>query len=144
MKKMAIALILLLSISCSTNTGTGVIAGGSAGAITGAVVGGEKGAYIGGAVGAVGGGFAGAALDEQDLKVMEKTSPRTLDRMSRHEPLTVNDTIKLSQGGVNDETIIEYMQYTNCIYQLSQIQIRRLQDAGVSQRVVNYMIDSGR
>ena len=86
----------------------------------------------------------GAALDEQDRKVMERTSPRTVDRMDRSEPLTVNDIIKLSQGGVSDDSIIRYMQRTQTTYNLSQAQIRRLQDAGVSQRVINYMIDSGR
>ena len=83
-------------------------------------------------------------LDDQDRKVMEKTSPRTAERMDRGEPLTVNDIIKLSQGSVSDDTIIQYMQQMQTTYNLSQAQIRRLQDAGVSQRVVNYMIDSGR
>lgn len=83
-------------------------------------------------------------LDPQDRKVMEKTSPRTVDRMDRNEPLTVNDIIKLSQGGVNDDSIISYMQQNNSTYNLSQAQVRRLQDAGVSQRVINFMIDSGR
>ena len=99
---------------------------------------------IGGAAGAIAGGLIGAALDEQDRRVMERTSPRTVDRMDRGEPLTVNDVIKLSQGGVSDETIINYMDQMSSTYNLSQAQIRRLQDAGVSQRVINYMIDSGR
>ena len=137
------AALLLLS-SCETKTGTGALAGGGLGAIAGGAIGGGRGALIGGAIGAVTGGLVGAALDEQDRKVMERTSPRTVDRMDRSEPLTVNDVIKLSQGGVSDQTIIHYMQQTGTTYNLSQTQIRRLQDAGVSQRVINYMVDSGR
>ena len=139
-------ILLTLSVltSCETKTQTGILAGAGVGAIAGGAIGGGKGALIGGAVGAVAGGLVGAALDEQDRKVMEKTSPRTVERMDRSEPLTVNDVIKLSQGGVSDETIINYMQQTGTSYNLSQAQIRRLQDAGVSQRVINYMIDSGR
>ena len=114
------------------------------GAVTGGALGGGKGALIGGAAGVIAGGLIGAALDEQDRKVMERTSPRTIDRMDRGEPLTVNDVIKLSQGGVSDDSIINYMQQTGSTYNLSQAQIRRLQDAGVSQRVVSYMVDSGR
>lgn len=147
MKILAVLFLTMTSLafaSCSTSTGTGILAGGSAGAITGAAVGGGQGALIGGAVGAVAGGLVGAALDDQDRKVMERTSPRTVERMDRGDPPTVNDVIKLSQGGVSDSTIIGYMQQTGSAYNLSQAQIRRLQDAGVSQRVINYMVDSGR
>lgn len=129
---------------CSTNTGTGAIAGAGLSAITGGAAGGGQGALIGSAVGAVAGGLLGAVLDEQDRKVMERTSPRTVDRMERGEPLTLNDIIKLSQGGVSDTAILNYMQETDSSYTLSQAQIRRLQDAGVSQRVVDFMVGSGR
>jgi hypothetical protein len=138
------ATLFMILAGCGTKTGTGALAGGGLGAIAGGAAGGGKGALIGGAVGAVAGGVVGASLDEQDRKVMERTSPRTVDRMDRKEPLTVNDVIKLSQGGVSDESIIRYLQQTGSTYNLSQAQIRRLQDAGVSQRVVNYMVDSGR
>ncbi len=88
--------------------------------------------------------LVGNALDEQDRKIMEKTSPRTVDRMDRKEPLTINDIIKLSQGGVSDDTIIRYIQENRTTYNLSQAQINRLQEAGVSQRVINYMIETGK
>ena len=141
---LSIVAIGLVISSCETKTGTGALAGGGLGAVAGGAIGGGQGALIGGAVGAVAGGLVGAALDEQDRKVMQRTSPRTVDRMDRKEPLTINDVIKLSQGGVSDESIIHYLQQTGSTYNLSQAQIRRLQDAGVSQRVVNFMIDSGR
>ena len=141
---MGAATLCMILAGCETKTGTGALAGGGLGAIAGGAAGGGKGALIGGAVGAVAGGLVGASLDEQDRKVMQRTSPRTVDRMDRREPLTVNDVIKLSQGGVSDESIIRYLQQTGSAYNLSQAQIRRLQDAGVSQRVINYMVDSGR
>lgn len=128
--------------SCQSKTATGVLAGGVVGAGIGGAVGGGQGALIGGAAGVIGGGLIGAALDEQDRKVMEQSSPRTVDRMDRGEPLTINDVIRLSQGGVSDKTIIQYMQKTNSTYSLSQAQIRRLQDGGVSQKVINYMVDT--
>jgi uncharacterized protein YcfJ len=140
----ALILIALTFGSCASNTGTGALAGGALGAGVGGIAGGGTGALIGGAAGVIAGGLVGAALDEQDRKVMERSSPRTVDRMDRGDPLTINDVIKLSQGGVSDDAIIRYMQDTNSSYNLSQAQIRRLQDAGVSQRVINYMVDSGR
>ena len=139
-------LATLFLVGCETKTGTGALAGGALGAGTGALIsgGGAKGTLIGGAVGALAGGLIGAALDEQDRKVMERTSPRTVQRMDRGEPLTVNDVIKLSQGGVSDETIIRYMQDTDTTYNLSQTQINRMREAGVSPRVINYMVETGR
>ena len=75
---------------------------------------------------------------------MEKSSPRTIDRMDRQEPLTISDIIKLSQGGVADETIMNYIDTTETSYDLSQAQIERLKKGGVSQRVINHMVDTGR
>ncbi len=146
MKRIVVILLNLSAVvlgSCSTNTGTGVIAGGTLGAGVGGIAAGGQGALIGGAAGAIAGGLIGAALDEQDRKVMERTSPRTVDRMDRGDPLTINDVIKLSQGGVSDDTMINYMRDTGSSYNLSQAQIRRLQDAAVSQRVIDFMVETG-
>lgn len=143
MVRFLLAIATILVSSCATNVGTGAIAGSAIGAGSGALIAGGSGALVGSAVGAVGGGLLGVGLDEQDRKVMERASPRTVDRMDRGDPLTINDVIKLSQGGVPDGSIIRYMQDTSSSYFLSQAQIRRLQDAGVSQRIINYMIDTG-
>jgi len=137
-------LLCILSLcSCATNTGTGILAGASLGAGTGGIVAGGGGALIGGTVGAISGTLFGTVLDEQDRRVMETKSPRTVDRMDRGDPLTLNDVIQLSRAGVDNETIIVYMKNTGSTYNLSQSQIRRLQDSGVSQEVIDYMIESG-
>jgi uncharacterized protein YcfJ len=135
---------LILFTGCASNTGTGILAGGSLGATIGGIAGSGGGALIGSAAGIIAGGLIGAALDEQDRKVMQQSSPRTVDRMDRGEPLTINDIIKLSQGGVTDDTMIHYIHDKKSTYNLTQAQIRRLQDAGVSQRVINYMIETGK
>ena len=134
----------IVFVGCQTKTGTGALVGGSVGLGAGALIGGTEGALIGGVVGALGGGLIGAALDEQDRRIMERTSPRTVDRMDRAEPLTVGDVIKLSQGGVSDETIIRYIDETRTVYNLTQAQVDRMRSAGVSRRVINYMINTGR
>jgi outer membrane lipoprotein SlyB len=145
MKKTLFALLFLgfIITGCETKTGTGALAGGGIGALAGGLIGGGQGALIGGAVGAIGGGLVGSALDEQDRKIMEKSSPRTVERMDHGEPLTISDVIKLAQGGVSDETIIRYIKRRDTTYNLSQAQINRLKEAGVSQRVINYMVNSG-
>jgi outer membrane lipoprotein SlyB len=138
--KFYILLVLLITASCSSNTGTGVITGGVIGGAAGGIAGGGKGGFIGSASGMIVGGLIGAILDEQDRRVMKKSSPRTVDRMDRGDPLTINDVIKLSQNGVSDDTIVRYLEKTYSLYSLSQIQIRRLQESGVSQSVINNMI----
>ncbi len=138
-----VALLALMLTGCETKTGTGALAGGALGAGAGAMIGGGQGALIGGAIGAVSGGLVGAALDEQDRKIMERSSPRTVERMDKGEPLTYNDIIKLAQGGVSDESIIRYIRETRTTYKLSRYHIHKLQQGGVSQRVINYMIDTG-
>ncbi len=145
MKRLLCVLLFsgLMITGCETKMQSGALAGVGVGALTGGLIGGGEGALIGGAVGAIGGGLIGAALDEQDRKIMEQSSPRTVERMDRQEPLTVSDVIKLSQGGVSSETIINYMKQTKTTYNLSQEQINRLKEAGVSQKVINYMINSG-
>lgn len=83
-------------------------------------------------------------LDHQDKKILKKSSPRTLKRMKLGEILTINDLIRLAQCGVNDQTILAYLKETRANYSLSQLQIKRLQDAGVSPRIVNFIIETGR
>ncbi|HEV7736370.1 MAG TPA: hypothetical protein VGO47_03220 [Chlamydiales bacterium] len=143
MQRVFFTFFILCFCNCSSNTGTGIIAGVTLGGGSGGLAGGGSGALIGSAVGAIGAGLIGAYLDEQDRRVMEKASPRTVDRMDRGDPLTLNDIIKLTHADVSDDTIIIYMQNTGSTYNLSQSQIRRLQDVGVSQNVIDYMIKTG-
>jgi hypothetical protein len=92
---------------------------------------------------AMSGTVIGAALDDQDRKIMNKTSPRTVERMDKGEPLTVGDVIKLSQGGISDDIIINYITESKTTYNLTQAQVNRMQEAGVSQRIINFMVDTG-
>ncbi len=145
MRYLLSTLVFSLTLTgCQSKTATGALAGGALGAGIGGIVGGGKGALIGGGSGIIAGGLIGAALDEQDRKIMERSSPTTLGRMDRGEPLTVNDIIKLHEGGISDKTIIRYIRQTRTSYTLSQAQIQKLQDAGVSQSLIQYMIDTGR
>jgi outer membrane lipoprotein SlyB len=140
---LCVLIISSLFSSCQSRTGTGVLAGGALGAGVGGIAGGGSGALIGGAAGVIAGGLIGAALDEQDRAVMQKRSPSTVVRMDEGKPLTVDDVIELHKGGVSDDTIINYIDESGTVYQLSQSQIRRMQRAGVSQRLINHMLETG-
>ncbi len=134
--------LMMLFSGCATNVGTGIISGTTVAAGLGGITWGTGGAILGSATGLIAGSLIGFALDEQDRKVIEQSSPRTVDRIDRDDPLTVNDIIKLSQSGVNDDTIIQYIHEQKTTYNLTRPQIRRLQDAGVSQRVIHHMAET--
>ncbi len=91
-----------------------------------------------------GGAGIGYLLDDQDRKILKEVSPETSAKMQKGEPLTVQDVIWLHNSGLSEETIVRYIRDTKTSYLLNQLQIRKLQTAGVSQRVISYMIDTGR
>ena len=140
-------LILMMSIlfsGCTSNIGTGMISGTTIAAGLGGMTFGTGGAAIGSVTGLLARTIVGFVLDEQDRKVVEQSSPRTVDRIDREDPLTINDVIKLTQAGVSDDTIIEYIRKKRTPYTLTQAQVRRLQEAGVSGRVIQYMTNTDR
>jgi len=139
-----LSLITFVSTSCASNTGTGVLVGGILGSGIGGIATGGAGALIGGTVGIISGGLIGVGLDDRDKRMVEKSSPRTIDRINRQEPLTISDVIKLSQSGVADNTIIEYIDSTDSTYNLSKTQIRRLREAGVSPQIIDFMMNTAR
>ena len=137
-----IGLTALLMSGCETKAQTGALTGAALGVGTGALIGGGQGALIGGAVGAVGGGLIGAALDDNDRQNVEQENPRTLKRVDNGEQLSINDIISLHNAGVSDSKIIELIQKTNSRYTLNTYKIQRLREAGVSDTVINYMMQT--
>ncbi len=85
-----------------------------------------------------------AMLDEQDRLILQKTSPSTLEKIEEGDPLFLDDVIALYQGGISDDVIIQYIHHTRSSYRLSHEQIRKLKNAGISEKLINYMIDTGR
>ena len=144
MKKSSPILILAVGAAlitgCESNTGTGVLIGGASGAAIGGIAGGGTGALIGGAAGVIAGGLIGAYLDNQEAKSLKQQSPQTYRRVDNGEKLSVNDVINMSKAGVDDDKIIGLIQKTNSHYTLNSYQIDKLRDAGVSERVINYMM----
>ena len=137
---LVLALGATLIAGCESNTGTGVLVGGASGAAIGGIVGGGQGALIGGAAGVIAGGLIGAYLDNQESKNLKEQSPQTYRRVDNGEKLSVNDVINLSKSDVSDDKIINLLQKTNSHYSLNSYQVDKLRDAGVSERVINYMM----
>lgn len=133
-------LAVLLS-SCESKTGTGALVGTGVGAGAGALIGGGQGALIGGAIGLVSGALVGHLLEEDERARVQENNPTTLKHVDHGEQLTVNDIITLHKSGISDKKIKELIDKTNSTYNLSTETIHRLERAGVSSDVINYMIE---
>lgn len=125
--------------ACESKAGTGALVGAGVGVGAGALVGGGTGALIGGAVGATSGAIVGHMLDESERNRVYDNNPRTLQHLDNGEQLTVNDIITLHRSGVSDKKMMQLIDKTNSKYRLSVETIHRLERAGVSDAVINYM-----
>jgi outer membrane lipoprotein SlyB len=135
-----LSLAALLFAGCESKTATGALAGGALGAGVGGIAGGGKGALIGGAAGVIAGGLIGAALDDRDARNLNRESPQTYQRVDNGEQLNVTDIINMNRAGIDDDKIIELIQKTSSHFTLNSYQINQLRNAGVSERVINYMM----
>jgi uncharacterized protein YcfJ len=128
------------------NTGTGALSGAAIGAFSGAVIGGPRnggaGALIGAAAGAIAGGLIGHSADEQQEAQLRAEAPQTYVRVQEKQPLGVEDVKAMVRAGVSDDVIISQIISTHTAYHLSADDIISLHDAGVSTKVVNYMINT--
>jgi len=129
------------------NTGTGVLAGGAFGAATGALIGAAAhnpgaGAAIGAGAGALLGGLIGHSADQQQEMRLQQQSAATYARAVAGAPLSVADVKAMSQAQVSDDTIISQIINSHTVYHLSATDIIDLHQAGVSQRVIDYMVNT--
>ncbi len=140
----AISLICVGMSGCATHTETGAAAGGLLGAATGALIGSQggdaaAGALIGGGVGALTGGLIGASADEQ-----ERREAARFAAANAPGPMTVQDIIAMTQSQVKDETIITQIYTTRSVFQLTPQDVINLKHLGVSERVIQVMLESSR
>jgi uncharacterized protein YcfJ len=124
-------------------TASGALAGGATGAIIGSMARHPgSGALLGGAVGAVIGGLIGHGMDQAQEAQLRAQAPQTLERVRQGRPLALEDIKALARAGISDDVIISQIRNTGTVYHLSAADIIDLNRAGVSERVIRYMIDT--
>jgi len=146
------AVLALVGVGCEypngdpNYTGSGALVGGGAGAVTGAAIGGEshggEGALIGAAVGAAAGGLIGHSMDQQQQQRLYRQSPQTYTRVDQGQPLSVEDVKALARAGVSDDVIISQIRSSHTVYHLNASEIIDLRNAGVSNPVIDFMINT--
>jgi outer membrane lipoprotein SlyB len=128
-------------------TGTGALAGGGIGAVSGALIGGAsgragEGALIGGALGAIIGGLIGHSMDMEEQERLRAQEPQTYVRIERGQPLSMADVKALAQARISDDVIISQIRNSRTVYHLSAADIIDLHNTGVSQQVIDFMINT--
>jgi len=124
------------------NTGSGALIGAGTGALIGGANGRGGGALIGAAIGAIAGGLIGHSMDQEQQERLHQQAPQTYVRVDQGQPLGVADVKALARSGINDDVIISQIRNSRTIYHLSAEDIIDLRDAGVSNRVVDFMINT--
>jgi outer membrane lipoprotein SlyB len=128
------------------NTGSGALIGGALGAITGAVIGGPRnggaGAAIGAAAGMIAGGTVGNSMDQQQQAELRARAPQTYVRVVQGQTLGIADVKAMARAGVSDDIIISQIQGSHTVFHLSSADIIDLHETGVSDKVVNFMINT--
>jgi outer membrane lipoprotein SlyB len=155
MKRYAFGLAMVAGLvltGCETpqgtpnRAGTGAIMGAGVGAASGALIAGGhnagEGALIGGAIGAVTGGLIGHSMDEQERTRLQAQAPQTYARIDEGQPLGLADIKAMASAGIGDDVIINQIRATHSAYHLSASDIIDLHNAGVSQGVLDYMINT--
>ena len=128
------------------NTGTGALLGAGTGAFMGAMAGGPEhgggGALIGAAAGAIAGGLIGHLVDQDQERRLRDQSPQTYERVDQGTPLSLADVKALAKAGIADDVIINQIRNSRTIFHLSAADIIELRDAGVPDKVMNYLINT--
>lgn len=124
-------------------TASGALAGGATGAVVGSLSRHPgAGALVGGSVGAVIGGLVGHGMDQEQEARLRARSPQTLERVEQSQPLLVTDVEELAKAGIKDDLIISQIRNSRTIYHLTTANIIALKQAGVSDKVIDFMINT--
>lgn len=129
------------------NTANGALIGGASGAAIGAIADRRApgvGALIGGAAGLVAGGLIGHSVDEANEARYAPppvyAAPPAIP--AAPPPPSIADIKSMSHSGVSDDVIIGQINNSHAVYNLDANTILDLNNSGVSQRVIAYMINT--
>jgi len=134
------------------HTGSGALTGAAMGALTGAAIGGRwhagPDALIGAAAGALAGGLIGNSADREQAARMQVqpapayASPPAYVNVAPVQPTSLADVKAMAQAGISDDVIITEIRNTRTVYHLAAADVIGLRDAGVSEKVMNFMINT--
>jgi hypothetical protein len=84
----------------------------------------------------------GNSADREQEARLKAQAPQTYERVDQGSPLSLADVKALAKAGIAEDVIINQIHNSRTVYHLSAADIIDLRDAGVTDKVVNYMIDT--
>ncbi|MDR3405616.1 MAG: hypothetical protein P4L99_24180 [Chthoniobacter sp.] len=84
-------------------------------------------------------GCATLSHRDRDLLQDHGVSSAVYEKMSHHEPITLDDIIELSHRGVPGPFIVHYLRPTYVVYKLTPADTDRLRQQGVAEGVIRYL-----
>ena len=86
------------------------------------------------------------AQQQADYAAVQRSgvAEATYDKMVHGDPLSLIDIENLSRARVNDGVTLRYLRNTGTIYTLNSADVINLRRAGVSQSVIDYMLQTAR
>ncbi len=79
------------------------------------------------------------SFNNNDRKRLKRQYPKTLEKIEKRKPLSLQDIKNLTRSGISDPEIIEEISKTHSIFYLTPPDEKELEDAGVSNRVIEHM-----
>jgi hypothetical protein len=126
-------------------TANGALIGGASGAAIGALADRRApgaGALIGGAAGLIAGGLIGHSMDRQAEARERSLPPPAYYPPPPGPPPSINDIKAMTRSGLSDDVIIGQIINTRAVYNLNADALIDLHNAGVSQKVIAYMVNT--
>jgi hypothetical protein len=68
--------------------------------------------------------------------------PPTIQRGGRGQLTTVADVKSLAKAGLSDEVILSHIRNSQAVYHLSTAEIIDLKNSGVSEKIIDFMINT--
>jgi hypothetical protein len=88
------------------------------------------------------GALIGHSADQQQETRLRQQYPDTYARAQAGTPLSLADVKAMSAAHVSDDTIISQIINSHTVYHLSATAIIELHDAGVSEKVIDYIVNT--
>lgn len=118
-------------------TGSGILTGAATGAVFGsAATHSPEGAIAGAALGAMTGAVIGSGIDEQNSQQNAAMQSVPI------APLTLDEIKDLVKAGISEDVIISQIRASGAAYYLTSNDIIDLKDGGVSEKVIDYIINT--
>ena len=146
----AVGLAGLLA-GCTTPSGqpdrmaNGALIGGASGAAIGAMADRRApgaGALIGGAAGLIAGGLIGHSMDQEAEARWRSAPPPAYYPPLPGPPPSIKDIKAMTRSGLSEDVIIGQINNTRAVYHLDANALIDLHNAGVSQKVIAYMVNT--